>query len=41
MRPYPARLAPATHNLALDEAAHAYEIFQRKEDGAIKIVLKP
>jgi threonine dehydrogenase-like Zn-dependent dehydrogenase len=31
----------ATHKLALDEAAHAYEIFQKKEDGAIKIVLKP
>jgi threonine dehydrogenase-like Zn-dependent dehydrogenase len=31
----------ATHRLALDEAAHAYQIFQKKEDGAIKIVLKP
>jgi threonine dehydrogenase-like Zn-dependent dehydrogenase len=31
----------ATHKLPLAEAAHAYEIFQRKEDGAIKIVLKP
>jgi threonine dehydrogenase-like Zn-dependent dehydrogenase len=31
----------ATHKLALDEAPHAYEIFQKKEDGAIKIVLKP
>ena len=31
----------ATHRLPLDDAAHAYEIFQKKEDGAIKIVLKP
>jgi threonine dehydrogenase-like Zn-dependent dehydrogenase len=31
----------ATHKLPLDEAPHAYEIFQRKEDGAIKILLKP
>lgn len=31
----------ATHHLTLDEASHAYDIFQKKEDGAIKIVLKP
>jgi threonine dehydrogenase-like Zn-dependent dehydrogenase len=31
----------ATHKLPLDEAPHAYEIFQRKEDGAIKILLAP
>jgi threonine dehydrogenase-like Zn-dependent dehydrogenase len=31
----------ATHKLPLDEAPHAYEIFQRKEDGAIKILLQP
>ena len=31
----------ATHHLPLDEAAKAYDIFQKKEDGAIKIVLKP
>jgi threonine dehydrogenase-like Zn-dependent dehydrogenase len=31
----------ATHRLPLDEAPHAYEIFQQKEDGAIKIQLKP
>jgi len=31
----------ATHRLSLDEASHAYEIFQKKEDGAVKIVLKP
>ena len=31
----------ATHVLPLDEAPHAYEIFQKKQDGAIKIVLTP
>ncbi|WP_426560224.1 zinc-dependent alcohol dehydrogenase [Angustibacter sp. McL0619] len=31
----------ATHRLPLAEAAHAYEIFQKKEDGAIKVVLRP
>jgi hypothetical protein len=31
----------ATHELPLSEAAHAYEIFQKKEDGAVKIILKP
>jgi threonine dehydrogenase-like Zn-dependent dehydrogenase len=31
----------ATHKLPLDEAPHAYEIFQRKQDGAIKILLQP
>jgi threonine dehydrogenase-like Zn-dependent dehydrogenase len=31
----------ATHKLPLDQAPHAYEIFQRKEDGAIKILLEP
>jgi threonine dehydrogenase-like Zn-dependent dehydrogenase len=31
----------ATHRLPLDEAAHAYDIFQKKKDNAIKIVLKP
>ncbi len=30
-----------THQLPLDEAPNAYEIFQKKQDGAIKIVLKP
>lgn len=30
-----------THRLSLDDAPHAYEIFQKKEDGAFKIVLKP
>jgi threonine dehydrogenase-like Zn-dependent dehydrogenase len=31
----------ATHQLPLDDAPHSYEIFQKKEDGAIKVVLKP
>ncbi|GAA0922619.1 zinc-dependent alcohol dehydrogenase [Virgisporangium aurantiacum] len=30
-----------THPLPLDEAPHAYEIFKQKEDGCIKVVLKP
>jgi threonine dehydrogenase-like Zn-dependent dehydrogenase len=30
-----------THELPLDDAPHGYEIFQRKEDGAVKVVLKP
>ncbi|MDB5166225.1 MAG: fdh1 [Candidatus Saccharibacteria bacterium] len=31
----------ATHRLPLRDAAHAYDIFQKKADNAIKIVLKP
>ncbi|GAA4361204.1 zinc-dependent alcohol dehydrogenase [Angustibacter luteus] len=31
----------ATHRLPLSEAPRAYEIFQKKEDGAIKVVLRP
>jgi threonine dehydrogenase-like Zn-dependent dehydrogenase len=31
----------ATHRVPLEEAPHAYEIFQKKADGAVKIVLKP
>ncbi|MFD1935409.1 MULTISPECIES: zinc-dependent alcohol dehydrogenase [Nonomuraea] len=31
----------ATHRLPLDEAPHGYEIFQKKADGAIKILLTP
>ncbi|NVN49857.1 zinc-dependent alcohol dehydrogenase [Mycolicibacterium hippocampi] len=31
----------ATHTLSLDEAPHAYEIFQKKRDGAVKVILKP
>ena len=30
-----------THKLPLDQAPHAYEIFQAKKDGCIKVVLKP
>lgn len=30
-----------THRLPLDEAPHGYEIFQKKEDGCIKVVLQP
>jgi hypothetical protein len=30
-----------THALPLEEAAHGYDIFQRKAEGAIKVVLKP
>ena len=31
----------ATHRLPLEQAAHAYDIFQRKAEGAVKIMLKP
>ncbi|WP_066901916.1 zinc-dependent alcohol dehydrogenase [Mycolicibacterium houstonense] len=31
----------ATHVLPLGEAPHAYEIFQKKQDGAVKVMLKP
>jgi len=31
----------ATHRVAIDDAPHAYEIFQKKEDGAIKILIEP
>ncbi|MFM1653457.1 zinc-dependent alcohol dehydrogenase [Brevibacillus sp. B_LB10_24] len=30
-----------THRLPLEQAEHAYEIFDTKEDGCIKVVLKP
>ena len=30
-----------THALALEQAPHGYEIFQKKQDGCIKVVLKP
>src|SRR3954447_22813914 len=30
-----------THRLPLDEAPHGYEIFQKKEDGAVKVLLTP
>ena len=31
----------ATHRLPLADAPHAYEIFQKKQDGAFKILLQP
>jgi threonine dehydrogenase-like Zn-dependent dehydrogenase len=31
----------ATHRLPLDQAPHGYEIFQKKQDGAIKVLLQP
>ena len=30
-----------THTLPLSEAAHGYEIFKKKEDNCVKVVLKP
>jgi threonine dehydrogenase-like Zn-dependent dehydrogenase len=30
-----------THKLKLDDAPHAYSIFKKKQDGCIKVVLKP
>jgi threonine dehydrogenase-like Zn-dependent dehydrogenase len=31
----------ASHVVPLDEAPHAYDIFQKKQDGAVKVILKP
>lgn len=31
----------ATHHLPLADAPHAYEMFQQKSDGAVKVVLRP
>ncbi len=31
----------ATHHLPLEQAPRAYEMFQKKQDGAIKVVLQP
>jgi threonine dehydrogenase-like Zn-dependent dehydrogenase len=31
----------ATHRLPLDEAPRAYEMFQKKQDGCVKVVLQP
>jgi threonine dehydrogenase-like Zn-dependent dehydrogenase len=31
----------ASHKLPLEQAPHAYEIFQKKQDGAVKILLTP
>ena len=30
-----------THRLPLEEAPHGYDIFKKKEDGCVKVVLKP
>jgi threonine dehydrogenase-like Zn-dependent dehydrogenase len=30
-----------THHIGLDEAPHMYEVFQKKEDGCIKVVINP
>ena len=31
----------ATHRLPIEQAPHAYEIFQKKQDGAFKVLLQP
>ena len=31
----------ATHHMPLEEAPHAYEIFQKKQDNAVKVLLRP
>ena len=31
----------ATHHLPLEHAPHAYDMFQKKDDGCIKVVLQP
>ncbi|ABM15522.1 MULTISPECIES: zinc-dependent alcohol dehydrogenase [Mycolicibacterium] len=31
----------ATHVLPMEEAPHAYKIFQQKQDGAVKVILQP
>ncbi|TDD73897.1 zinc-dependent alcohol dehydrogenase [Actinomadura rubrisoli] len=31
----------ATHRMPLDEAPRAYEMFQKKQDGAVKVILQP
>ena len=31
----------ATHTLPLAEAPHGYDVFQKKQDGAVKIILTP
>jgi alcohol dehydrogenase len=30
-----------SHRLPLSEASHAYDIFKKKEDDCVKVVLKP
>ncbi|MDW5613252.1 zinc-dependent alcohol dehydrogenase [Mycolicibacterium sp. D5.8-2] len=31
----------ATHVLPMEEAPHAYKVFQQKQDGAVKVILQP
>jgi threonine dehydrogenase-like Zn-dependent dehydrogenase len=31
----------ATHRLPLESAPEAYEMFQQKKDGCVKVVLRP
>ncbi|MDP8978844.1 MAG: alcohol dehydrogenase catalytic domain-containing protein, partial [Actinomycetota bacterium] len=31
----------ATHRLSLDDAPHGYDVFQKKQDGCIKVLLQP
>ncbi len=31
----------ATHRVPLSDAPHAYEMFQRKQDGAVKVLMQP
>ncbi|GAA4318356.1 zinc-dependent alcohol dehydrogenase [Streptomyces venetus] len=31
----------ATHRVALSDAPHAYEMFQQKQDGAVKVLMQP
>lgn len=31
----------ATHRRPLREAPHAYEIFQKKQDGAVRVLFQP
>ncbi|EPJ34027.1 putative S-(hydroxymethyl)glutathione dehydrogenase [Streptomyces afghaniensis 772] len=31
----------ATHRVPLSQAPHAYEMFQRKQDGAVKVLMQP
>jgi threonine dehydrogenase-like Zn-dependent dehydrogenase len=31
----------ATHRLTLNEASHGYEIFQKKQNDAVKVLLQP
>src|SRR5690606_40782614 len=30
-----------THKMPLDQASHAYDIFKKKEDDCVKVILKP